>query len=257
MICRHGAAISSSMDSQPPFYLIRQTLSDEADKSNVWVSKEIFAALLAGEELVSRPRVCLRRNGRFIYAELLEIDKRVTKSLAARDVPPERKTEKTEEPAANAATILLNKWQRMPLGLNSGWDWVFGGIYGRKIPRGKSSGMALEDEPLNLSFCRGRVNNVRAALWISQHHPQIIVRCAYQLAKWGIVLGVIGIVISIFSGFTTLTGEGPFNWAKWLLLILLLPLSLLLIVAVWFGALVFPVCVVLRWLQCDCVCRKE
>ena len=226
-----------------PIYAIRQGLAEEIDKSHIWVKPSLMEEIFERRASGARPRVKIKRGTRFIYAELLTIDKRVEESIE------KRKTDRSS--AANYCgkrDVLMNKWQRDLLDIKE-WEDA-------KTPNGwqyRDSGWGRETEPgeIRITPCTGTISNLKASIWITANHPQTVVRCAYQLAKWSIILGVIGIAISVFSAGVSLAGPGDWGGFHWLLFAITLPFWILAVIFSWLLVFVLPICTVIRWSNKD------
>lgn len=209
-------------------FIVRQGFAEEIDKSHVWLSSQVFRDLMLGNS-GSRPRIWIMHGNVRIAAEALIIDWNTMRRLLRRS---EGKTAGGE--------VVLTAWQRHQLGMSDDdpvWNSTIG-FWGAKYK-------------LKITPCSNHCSNVRAALHIARTHPQVVVRCTYQLAKWSIIFGFLGLLISALSAGISLQDPKPFGVLHWLLLVLAIPVYLLLALFLWMGLIIFPICVVLRWWRMD------
>lgn len=139
-------------------YEIHAATLDSVEAGHVWVQPELSFG--------QRP-VCQIHNvqtGKKVYCEVLNIDdnyrRHRSNNISASQIPQE------------APAIAMNQWYRAKLGISKTRALV-----------------TLEIFPANSWYGK---------LMTCWHHPQIVVRLATVLACLSLLLGVVGLVISIF-----------------------------------------------------------
>ena len=201
-----------------------------------------------------------REHCRPVYAEALQIDRRVTNKLNERFPADLKSAHEPMRKAILTQTVLLNHWQRHSLDLNrtsseSDHSWSYkAGVWTRRTLRILAShGNTGGDPPLLITPCTNTCQRLWAAISIARNHPQVVVRCSYQLAQWSIILGIAGLLFSAFSAGITLKDPNsrPYGLFHLLLLALATPVYLMCFLSLWLGLVIFPICVVIRW------CRRD